>query len=299
MKKAYSAILATTLICGSVFTATGAQASTVNTQTVQTEKETETNFLQFTGTVSKIIKNDNGTFLAEFSKENETHRFTFDEKTIMLDNSGKEVELKEGMKFTAYVDSNKPMILIYPPQYAPEVVIVQTEESGTAKVDKFDKDFLNQKKDLIIKVNDETIISNLSGKKLMAKDVVDKEVVIFYDVVLESYPAQTSPSKIIVLESELSDLDQAIKIANEDYYVKNEVKMIPLRLVAQKLGFKVESTGKGAIISKGAVSFTVTRGSLDYGYNKSIRKFENAPALLEPNKTYVSEELLPLLIEHY
>lgn len=61
-EKAYSAILATTLICGSVFTATGAQASTVNTQTVQTEKETETNFLQFTGTVSKIIKNDNGTF---------------------------------------------------------------------------------------------------------------------------------------------------------------------------------------------------------------------------------------------
>ncbi|MFJ8235227.1 stalk domain-containing protein [Ureibacillus sp. NPDC094379] len=299
MKKAYSAILATTLICGSVFTVTGAQASTVNAQSVQTEKETKTNFLQLAGTVSKIIKNDNGTFLAEFSKGNETHSFTFDEKTIMLDNSGKEVELKEGMKFTAYVDSNKPMILIYPPQYAPEMVIVQTEEAGTVKVDKFDKDFLNLKKDLIIKVNDETIITNLSGRKLLAKDVVNKEVVVFYDVVLKSYPGQTSPSKIIVLESELSDLDQAINIANEDYYVKNGVKMIPLRLVAQKLGFKVESTGKGAIISKRAVSFTLTRGTLEFGYNKSIRKFENAPALLEPNKTYVSEEFLQLLIEHY
>ena len=36
--------------------------------------------------------------------------------------------------------------------------------------------------------------------------------------------------------------------------------MVPLRLIAEKLGFKVEVTPKGAIVSKGALSYTITRG---------------------------------------
>ena len=101
----------------------------------------------------------------------------------------------------------------------------------------------------------------------------------------------------MVLNKETSKIDKAITIANEDYYEVNSVKMIPLRRVAEQLGFQVDSTGRGAIVSKGNVSFTITRGTKQYGYNKALRYFQQEPELLEKGKTYVPYEMLEQLIE--
>lgn len=266
------------------------------------------NFIQIEGVIGEITKEPSGLSFVSVKTEGEPFYFYFDDKTVILNNVGEEITLKEGMQFTAYVDSSKPMIMIYPPRYSPEVVIVQTEEAGTVQYDQFDKDFLNKNKDLIIHVNEETEITNLSGTKLSKDAIVDEDVVIFYDIVLESYPAQTSPSKVIVLKydeeesnppaenPELSNVEKAYKIAEEDFYVVNDVKMIPLRLVAEQLGYKVDSNGKGAIVSKGALSYTITRGTKSYGYNKAIQYFEEEPALLEKGKTYVPYEFLEILV---
>ena len=62
---------------------------------------------------------------------------------------------------------------------------------------------------------------------------------------------------------------------------------MPLRKVADGLGYKVEATTNGAIISKRSLSYTITFGEKPYGYNKSILQFEVAPELLEYGKTYV------------
>lgn len=266
------------------------------------------NFIQIEGVIGEITKEPSGLSFVSVKTEGEPFYFYFDDKTVILNNVGEEITLKEGMQFTAYVDSSKPMIMIYPPRYSPEVVIVQTEEAGTVQYDQFDKDFLNKNKNLIIHVNEETEIVNLSGTKLSKDDIVNEDVVIFYDIVLKSYPGQTSPSKVIVLKydeeesnppaenPESANVEKAYKIAEEDFYVVNDVKMIPLRLVAEQLGYTVDSNGKGAIVSKGALSYTITRGTKSYGYNKAIQYFEEAPALLEKGKTYVPYEFLEILV---
>lgn len=264
-------------------------------ETISIEEPVEIEkFLQISGTISKITKEVSGNYFVTVDGE-EPFGFYFDEKTIILNNLGEKVTLKEGMEFTAFVDSNKPMIMIYPPRYSPEVIIAQTEEVGTVQLDQFDEKFLNKNKDLIINVNDQTQITNLSGEQLTANEIINKHVIIFYKYTLKSFPGQTGPSKIIVLEP--SKAEAAKTIADFDNYVINGVKMIPLRLVAEQLGYEVDFTGDGAFITKGPVSFTIAIGEKRYGYNKALRYFEEAPAVSEEGKTYVSYEFLELLLE--
>jgi len=202
------------------------------------------------------------------------------------------------MDFTAYVDGNKPMILIYPPQYSPELVIVQTDEIGFAEVAQFDENFANES--LKLNISDETVIENLSGTAVEAKDIVGVDVAVFYKFTTFSIPAQTTPSKIIVLsydEEELSEeIVQLQTIIKNDFYEVNGVTMVPLRLIAEKLGWTVTSTGKGAIVSKDNATFTITRGEKLYGHNRAVDYFEQAPALLEPTKTYVPVEFVDRLL---
>ena len=84
-----------------------------------------------------------------------------------------------------------------------------------------------------------------------------------------------------------------------DHYVKNGVKMIPLRKVAEQLGYDVLAQAKisGALITKGNLSFTIKRGDKIYGFNRSIGKFEIAPELKD-KKTYVPVDFLDLLIQN-
>ena len=298
MKKTLSILLCSAIAGTMVSPVAGANELEPVPVVDQKEEVQQMNFYTITGTITKIAEESKGTFFASVKTDEGEFGFYFNNQTLVFDNTGKEVKLEEGMEFTGYVDSSKPMMMIYPPRYSTDVVIVHTDEPGTVELQQFDENLLNKKQDLIIHLSKETVMENLS-KKLVSKDeIINKEVLIFYEVVLESYPAQTGPKRVILLEREQTAVDKALKIAETDFYDVNGETMIPLRLVAETLGFKVESTGKGAIVSKGNLSFTITRGSTTYGYNKALRYFKEAPELLEEKKTYVPIEFLHLLIEH-
>lgn len=88
-------------------------------------------------------------------------------------------------------------------------------------------------------------------------------------------------------------MDSAVQeIINKDFYEVDGTKMVPLRLIAEKLGFKVEVTPKGAIVSKRSPFVYNYARSKEYGYNKALRQFKVAPALLESGKTYVPVEFV-------
>lgn len=258
--------------------------------------QVQENFLKLTGTLSALEKNDNGLLHGIIEQQDNVFSIVVGEDTVVVDNTGKPVELKEGMEFTAYVDSDKPMILIYPPQYSSELVVVQTEEAGIVEVAQFDENFSNES--LKLNISDETIIENLSGTAVEAKNIVGIDVAVFYKFTTFSIPAQTTPSKILVLSyDEVSEEVAAVQtIIKNDFYEVNGVTMVPLRLIAEKLGWTVTSTGKGAIVSKGNATLTITRGEKMYGYNRAVDYFEEAPALLEPKKTYVPVEFVDRLL---
>ena len=299
MKKMIPFALSAVLVGGAFApTVLGNETSTKENETNKDEGQVQEKFLKLTGTLSSLEKNENGLLYGVNEQQDNVFNIVVGEETVVVDNTGKRVELKEGMNFTAYVDGNKPMILIYPPQYLPDLVIVQTEEVGFAEVAQFDENFANES--LKLNISDETVIENLSGTAVEAKNIVGIDVAVFYKFTTFSIPAQTTPSKIIVLsydEEELSEeIVQLQTIIKNDFYEVNGVTMVPLRLIAEKLGWTVKSTGKGAIVSKDNATFTITRGEKLYGHNRAVAYFEQAPALLEPTKTYVPVEFVDRLL---
>lgn len=249
------------------------------------------------GTVEKANSGEKITYFTVKDGE-QTNILEITKDTLVFDNTGKKVELKEGDKIVAYTFANKPQKLIYPPQFNPDVVIVETKEAGFVEVDYFFENLTNTYEMLKLNIGENTELLNTKGEKVSAKDLREKNLVVFYTVSTKSIPAQTTPSKVIVLDEESGNttentVDAEIaEIIATDYYEVDGTKMVPLRLIAEKLGYKVESTSKGAIVSKGNLSYTITRGEKMFGYNKALRPLHTAPALLEGNKTYVPVEFV-------
>lgn len=249
------------------------------------------------GTVEKVDAGENITYFT-VKDGDQTNILEITKDTLVFDNTGKKVELKEGDKVVAYTFANKPQKLIYPPQFNPDVVIVETEEVGFVEVDYFFENLTNTYDVLKLNIGENTELLNEKGEKVTAKDLAEKHLVVFYTASTRSIPAQTTPSKVIVLDNESENSsentveEEIAAIIAKDSYEVDGTKMVPLRLIAEKLGYTVVSTGKGAIVSKGNVSYTLTRGEKMFGFNKALRPLNAAPALLEANKTYVPVEFV-------
>ncbi|MGE7598205.1 stalk domain-containing protein [Lysinibacillus fusiformis] len=305
----------TALLVGSAMgvpTASASEVEAVVNTSETNEQQAQPVFVKVTGKVENVDVRDNATYYTVVEGE-QTNFVVVDKDSLVFDNVGKEVKLQKGDKVSAYSYAKKPMLAIYPPQYNPEVIIVEKDNMGSVEVDYFDKNLIDTDNYLKLNVGEDTKIESVSGKELKASDLEEQHLVVFYTIATMSIPAQTPPSKVIVLDNiekeepvevdpvptpEPTPNNGAIEeIIQKDFYEVEGTKMVPLRLIVEKLGFEVEVTPKGAIISKGAVSYTITRGQKEYGYNKAIRQFDVAPALLENGKTYVSVEFVEELMK--
>ncbi|WP_338651871.1 copper amine oxidase N-terminal domain-containing protein [Lysinibacillus sp. Y5S-8] len=247
------------------------------------------------GTVEDVRVGENITYYTVKDGE-QINVLEMTKDTLVFDNTGKKVDLQKGDKVIAYTFANKPQKYIYPPQFNPEVVIVESEEVGFVEVDYFFEDLTNTYDMLKLNIGNETELLNAKSEKVEAKDLTEKHLVVFYTASTKSIPAQTTPSRVIVLDdypaTTTNPVNEEIdKIISSDSYEVEGTKMVPLRIIAEKLGFKVDSTGKGAILTKGNMSYTLTRGETTFGYNKALRTLKVAPTLKD-TKTYVSVEFV-------
>lgn len=130
----------------------------------------------------------------------EVYSFNINESTLVVDNTGKlKNEWHKGDVFSAYVNLNKPMLAIYPPQYNPELVIVETNQMGFYKVDVFNEDFVNGNNDLKLNLYDELEIVDLDGNIVAVEEIINEPIAVFYTRTTFSLPPQTPPNKIILL----------------------------------------------------------------------------------------------------
>ena len=247
------------------------------------------------GTVDDIRVGENITYYTVKDGE-QTNVLEITKDTLVFDNTGKKVALQKGDKVIAYTFANKPQKYIYPPQFNPEVVIVETEKVGFVEVDYFFEDLTNTYDILKLNIGKETELLNVEGEKVDVKDLAEQHLVVFYTASTKSIPAQTTPSKVIVLNDNSANTTNPVNEEIEsiialDSYDLAGTKMVPLRVIAEKLGYKVESTSKGAILSKGNMSYTLTRGDKTFGYNKALRTLTVAPTL-KNTKTYVPVEFV-------
>ena len=232
-------------------------------------KQEVDNFLigSFTGTVKEINdREDDSQFISLETKDDLPITMIVSKDTYIVENK----EIIVGDTVTGYYNANAPMIMIYPPQYNPFAVVVESDNQQV-KIDIFNKDLVSSDQMLKLNISEDTQIVQRDGTKF-AGNIEDKKLAVIYTFSTKSIPAQTTPSKVIVLsdiskeeefhQKDLGEMDIIVSNkrinASKAYGNHKGIVMVPLRAIAESLGFQVVWEDKDHPIMVGEdVSITI------------------------------------------
>ncbi|KGK87265.1 hypothetical protein DP68_11565 [Clostridium sp. HMP27] len=163
----------------------------------EVKEEKQYNFKSFTGTVKTVTdfqgaKKDLKYVLVEDAEGREAN-IIVSKDTYIVNNEN----IGVGSVITGFYDADKPMIMIYPPQYNAEVVAVFNKDQNI-KVDSFDKNLISSDKYFKLNISNDTKIITQDGKPFKGK-LKNKKLVVIYSISTKSIPAQANPIQIIVL----------------------------------------------------------------------------------------------------
>lgn len=193
--------------------------------------------------------------------------------------------------------------MIYPPQYKAYVVVVENDDRNV-KADRFDKEFVSTDNMLkLINISEVESILREDGTRYEGL-LTDKVLVVVYRTATKSIPARTTPDKVIVLDRYKNGVlqdDEAIskvRVSGKDIFVNgsrieapaafvNEsgVRMVPVRAIAEKLGYEVVWNGADRSVALGK-DILLKIGSDEYEY-KGNKLSLGAAAVIVNNSTYV------------
>lgn len=247
-------------------------------------------------------------------------------------------DIKKGDKITVYSNAYAPAPLIMPPQYQADVIVVEDAAAtiNSIDVDTYvkgeDEMLVNISNTLALNIAEDTEIVDREGKKADAKELDKKDLAVIYSASTKSIPAQTTPIKVVVLgenEMALKALEAAnatpapeatpeatpeVTDAPVDYskvkdisvgekvitniYKENDTLMVPLREIAETLGFTVEWDGATKSIMLNSGMYSLKIGENAYGKGKMMpQQLKAAPVIKDDDLTYVPVEYFTELLE--
>ncbi|MDL2220491.1 hypothetical protein LJC55_02365 [Eubacteriales bacterium OttesenSCG-928-N14] len=115
--------------------------------------------------------------------------------TLFLGNG----KLQVGAQVVAYVRANRPMILIYPPQHRPSVVVVGDLDENL-KVEYFNRKYISADNALKLNLPEGFLAQHVDGRQVDASEIFSRYLAVLYGPSTRSIPAQTTPSKVYVLD---------------------------------------------------------------------------------------------------
>lgn len=303
----------------------------------ESEEEATAKYLRGEAIVKSIFENGN---LLVMVNEMEV-ALNISEATLVLDAKtgymGNLEDLKEGD--FVYVYYSPAMTRSLPPQSFATAVIMNIEKDETHPelftikevVSSSDDEvrILNEEGDLIATISKDTTLLPFKTKQMLTlQDIeVGTQLFIWYEIVALSYPGQTQVQKAVIIEQNEVDLDQnvGVKAVNvptnsnftekisingilmnlekQNWFGQNGHVMVPLRTVAERLGFEViwDSSIQGVYLDDGDVKTRVLLGQDSYfkASSKAIGMTQSfqfgAKTVLVEDVTYVPVELFNLL----
>ncbi|WP_422486369.1 copper amine oxidase N-terminal domain-containing protein [Gudongella sp. DL1XJH-153] len=259
-------------------------------------EEQEFEYIRFEGEVEEVDEGDDNfrILVKRDTEEGLDALYAYiHEDMLLLSEKNMDAAVKEdievGMDVSVIYHKTTVMALSYPPLLGPDVVVLHDGEEHSTYVEYFNEDLLSADGSLVLNIAEETEIIDFEGNALTEEDLYERDLVIFYSIVLESYPAQTTPHKIIVMPEREEETPNAAIILTEEVITTDEgVRMIPLRMVAEALEFEVtwDATDKSVEVVKGPNWSTLTIGRNVYNFAKMLVKLESAPVLVD-GSTYV------------
>ena len=208
--------------------------------------------------------------------QNNTVNLKITDDTLVYDNLGNKKalsDLTDGSKITVFTGSYEPTPLILPVQYTANIIIINGDKEGNVNADTYladEEGYTNAANTLNIATADDTKIVDKNEKEYKG-DLDKNDLIVFYGVSTKSIPAQTTPTKVVVLgenEIALKQIEAAknatpaptaapevtetpqvsyaglvnVVIGDKnvsDVYAKDNTTMVPLREVAEAAGFTV------------------------------------------------------------
>lgn len=166
--------------------------------------------ISVTGMITSISPFNNdccSQFVSIRTEEQELHLILSPE-TMVVDS----MRLLPGMRIAAFYDSMAPVPLIYPPQYrALLVTTLRAEEDITLKY--FDENLTASDGSLKLNIYPSTFISTQNGQTYSCS-LGNHYLMVYYVNTTRSIPAQTSPTRVIVMCQASSQAPQPSPMAD-------------------------------------------------------------------------------------
>lgn len=259
-KKIISGVLITSMLSASAFGILAMDLQMANTpfhtlQVKASELDSERThgfYNSFTGTVTNInpVYDTDGNpvsgkkFIQTENEEGMQVNFSVNENTYWFNADS----VKVGDSVTGFYEADRPVIMIYPPQYEANILAVNVKDQQL-KADIFDENLLSADKELKLNIAKDTKILNQSGEVYKGK-LTSQKLLVVYTFTTKSLPAQTTPEKIIVLDALTDNIENNVSLM--DIVVNNQVikapaafknndktVMVPIRAISEALGYKV------------------------------------------------------------
>ena len=232
--------------------------------------------------------------------QNNTVNLKITDDTLVYDNLGNKKalsDLTDGSKITVFTGSYEPTPLILPVQYTANIIIINGDKEGNVNADTYladEEGYTNAANTLNIATADDTKIVDKNEKEYKG-DLDKNDLIVFYGVSTKSIPAQTTPTKVVVLgenEIALKQIEAAknatpaptaapevtetpqvsyaglvnVVIGDKnvsDVYAKDNTTMVPLREVAEAAGFTVtwDAENRAVILNDGVYSLKIGENS--------------------------------------
>lgn len=272
--------------------------------------------------------------------QNNTVNLKITDDTLVYDNLGNKKalsDLTDGSKITVFTGSYEPTPLILPVQYTANVIIINGDKEGNVNADTYladEEGYTNAANTLKIAAADDTKIVDKDEKEYKG-DLDKNDLIVFYGVSTKNIPAQTTPTKVVVLgknEIALKQIEAAknatpaptaapeTTVAPEateapqvsyaglvnvvigdknvsDVYAKDNTTMVPLREVAEAAGFTVtwDAENRAVILNDGVYSLKI--GENSYVKGKMMPLTLSAAPEIVNDLTYVPAEFFAEVTE--
>ena len=253
--------------------------------------------------------------------QNNTVNLKITDDTLVYDNLGNKKalsDLTDGSKITVFTGSYEPTPLILPVQYTANVIIINGDQEGNVNIDTYladEEGYTNAANTLKIAAADDTKIVDKDEKEYKG-DLDKNDLIVFYGVSTKSIPAQTTPTKVVVLGKneiaptaapEVTETPQVsyaglvnVVIGDKnvsDVYAKDNTTMVPLREVAEAAGFTVtwDAENRAVILNDGVYSLKI--GENSYVKGKMMPLTLSAAPEIVNDLTYVPAEFFAEVTE--
>lgn len=272
--------------------------------------------------------------------QNNTVNLKITDDTLVYDNLGNKKALSDltaGSKITVFTGSYEPTPLILPVQYTANVIIINGDKEGNVNADTYladEEGYTNVANTLKIAAADDTKIVDKDEKEYKG-DLDKNDLIVFYGVSTKSIPAQTTPTKVVVLGKNEIALKQIEAAKNDtpaptaapettvapeateapqvsyadlvnvvigdknvsDVYAKDNTTMVPLREVAEAAGFTVtwDAENRAVILNDGVYSLKI--GENSYVKGKMMPLTLSAAPEIVNDLTYVPAEFFAEVTE--